>query len=191
VKKLGVALLGLAACGGSAKKTNGPAGGDPKASMAADYEACGIWTTKDVAESGILQKDQDTLTEEDQQKLDDDPATQTPKDVDACLRYVRVALVALDDTNAIVGAGDIAYGLCDGATANGEACYWRALYYQTPTWNGQPGEYDGEMVNRYLQESCDNGWSQSCAIIQSGVDDQGRQWLVGAPAEAEPPEAEE
>ncbi len=180
--------LGLGACGGGGKGAAKPepdvvepAGPD----HAAEYAGCGIYTTKDIAEEGLLEKSEDELTDEDYAKMDRDPAMQTPKDVDACLAYVRWALTELPEANEIIAASDISYGLCFGEIANGEACYWKALFHQLHAWTDEGTAEDAQEAATWLEQGCDHGYQPACEILQTGKDAEGRPWTAPEPAETE------
>lgn len=178
---LGLAsITALAACGGGGSK-----GGDttpPEVVESAPagpedhYKACGIWTTRD-SQLAYGDKSEDELTDADYEKMNWDPMTQTPKDTEACMEFVRFVFSDLTDTMQLVAASDIAYGLCDGEAAVGEACYFKARYYVLSLWLEQYEDYDPNMVRGYLEAGCELQYQIACQILETGVDAEGRTWL--------------
>jgi len=145
------------------------------------YQACGLYTTADMQRE-IGDKPDDELTEEDYEKLERDPAMQTPGDVDACMRYVRWVMDDRTDVMQIVGATDIAYALCFGEAANGEACYYKALTFMIPGWQGEPDPDSAEMAHGWLETGCEYNYRVACDILESGRDAEGRVWFeAGSP----------
>jgi hypothetical protein len=174
----------LGACGGSAVASSTGPTGDPAAAPAdpagrgldALYVACGLWTTKDAIEAGLTDKPDDELTDDDYERLSRDPAMQPPADPEACMAFVRGAVADRSTVEVVVGASDVAYALCAGELANGEACYYKALFHQIPIWEGTATQFEGENVVLWLDAGCELGHAPSCAILETGTDTKGRSW---------------
>jgi hypothetical protein len=179
---IGLGAVLVAGCGGGGAKpaapptTAAPPAGDD---LEARYDACGMITTKDVSESGLLAKDPETLTPEEEAMMSADPAMQTPKDVAACLAFVRGAMAARASAEHLAAASDISYGLCEGQRV-GEACYHKALYRQWGVWDGENSdpEQDAREITLYLESGCEYGYQPACDVRATGKDSEGKVWSV-------------